>query len=125
MIDDRDEKRWADFEALGEEQVRKNLGKGIYGEERQRLALQWIETRKSVDSDISRRETLALAKEANNLASSANKAASESNFIAREAANSARESADAARNNNIIATAALIAAIVAIALSIIGLFLKR
>lgn len=115
---------WHEFDALGEEEVRKRLGAHMFSEDKERLARQWIEYRESLDSSEARRRTLALATEANDLARSANEAASKFNSIALAAAASASLSAEAARTNNIIATLALIAAVIAIALSIIGLFLK-
>jgi CHASE3 domain sensor protein len=116
--------RWEEFETLGETEVRKRLGAHMFGEDKERLAHQWIEYRRSMESSEARRRTLALATEANDLARSANVAASDSVTIARSAADSASRSAAAARNNNIIATLALIAAAISIALSIISLFLK-
>jgi hypothetical protein len=118
------EAQWKEFEALGVEVVRKRLAARYFSEEKERLAIQWIEHLSSLDSSDARRRTLALATEANDLARSANDAASEANTVARAAAASASLSADAARTNNIIATLALIAAVIAIALSIIGVFLK-
>jgi len=119
------EARWEEFEAFGEEEVRKRLGAHMFSEDKERLARQWIEYRGSLDSSEARRRTLALASEANDLARKANTVASESNVIALSAAASASRSAEAARNNNKIATVALIAAIISIVLSIIVLFLKN
>jgi hypothetical protein len=124
-LGDKIEARWQEFEELGEAEVRKRIGSGIFGPQKARLANQWIESRGSAESSEARRHALAVANEANSLARSANEAAVEANSIARKAADSASLSAEAARNNNRIATAALIAATIAIALSIIGLFLKK
>jgi hypothetical protein len=119
------ESQWQEFEVIGEEKVRKNIGLHVYGDQRLRLANQWLAFRESSDSSEQRRKTLALAQEANDLARSASEAASESNSIARRAADSASLSAAAARTNNIIATLALIAATIAIAFSIIGMFIGK
>jgi len=123
-VSDPREMRWREFESLGEEEIRKRIGAHQYGDAKERLAIQWLEYRESLDSSEVRRRTLAVATEANDLARSANDAASEANVIALTAAASASLSAAAARTNNIIATLALIAAAIAIALSIIGMFLK-
>jgi hypothetical protein len=117
--------RWNEFELLGEIEVRKRLAGHFWSEDKDALARQWLEYLDSYGSADSRRQTLAIARDANELARSANAAALESNSIARAAADSASLSAAAARTNNIIATLALIAAAIAIALSIIGIFLKR
>jgi hypothetical protein len=93
-MNDPHETRWKEFETLGEEEVRKRLGAHMFGEDKERLARQWIEYRDSLDSSAARLRTLALATEANDLARSANAAASESNVIARSAADSASRSAD-------------------------------
>ena len=116
---------WAEFDRIGQEQVRKNIASHVYGELRLYLANQWLDFRDSVESSEDRRRTFMLASDANDLARLANEAASESNSIARAAADSAKRSADAARTNNIIATLALIAAVIAIALSIIGIFIRK
>jgi hypothetical protein len=113
-MDGPTEIRWKEFEDLGEDEVRKRLAASIWGEDKARLARQWLEFRET-----------ALAREANDLARSANTAALEANSIARDAAASARQSVEAARTNNIIATLALCGAGIAIAISIIGLFLHR
>jgi hypothetical protein len=86
------------FETLGEEGVRKNLANHIWPEDIERLARQWLQS-----GEAAKRETLALAKEANDLAKEAN---------------------NIARKNNVIATLALFGAGIAITISIIGLFLK-
>jgi len=92
---------WIEFDALGEEEVRKRLGAVVWDSYKQVAARQWLEAREAAKSAESRRETLALAKEANDLARSAN---------------------DVARKNNIIATLALVVAAIALAVSI---FVKR
>jgi hypothetical protein len=89
-----------EFEELGEETVHKRLAAHIWGEDKERLARQWLELRST-----------SLAREASDLARRANDAAREANIIAR--------------TNNIIAMFALGTAVIAIAVSIIGLFLKR
>lgn len=104
--------RWQEFEELGEVEVRKRLAAHIWGEEKEALAHQWLEFRESSNSSEVRRQTLAVAREANDLARAANNSALEANAIARDSASSAKRSAKAARNSNIIAMAALIAAII-------------
>ena len=89
-----------EFEGLGEEEVRKRLSASIWGEDKARLARQWLEDRET-----------SLARDANDLARRANDAAKEAN--------------DIARRNNFIAMLALFGAGIAITVSIIGLFLKR
>lgn len=119
------EDRWRQFESLGEEGVRKALAENLWGEEKVALALQWLELRELSNSAEDRRQTLAIASDANDLARSANAAALEANSIARASSDSAKRSADAARTSNMIATLALIAAVIAIALSIISIFLHH
>jgi hypothetical protein len=76
------------------------LAQHIWGEEKERLARQWLELRET-----------SLVREANDLARKANDVAKEAN--------------DIARRNNFIAMLALFGAGIAITVSIIGLFLKR
>ena len=99
MADDVQDVRWKEFEDLGEEDVRKRLGMHIWGEDKERLARQWLELRET-----------SVAREANDLARRANDVAEKANDIARK--------------NNLIATFALFGAGIAITISIIGLFLK-
>jgi hypothetical protein len=99
MTDDVQDVRWKEFEELGEEEIRKRLAQHIWGEDKERLARQWLELRST-----------SLAREANDLAKRANDVAKEAN--------------DIARTNNIIATLALVGAGFAITVSIIGLFLN-
>ena len=94
---------WKEFEDLGEEEVRKRLGMHTWLEDKEKLARQWLQSGDTAKAAENRRDTLALAKEANDLAKEAN---------------------DVARQNNTIATLALIVGVIALALSIIGLFLK-
>jgi hypothetical protein len=96
MVDDG----WKEFEDLGEEDVRKRLGRRIWTEDKERSARLWLEFRET-----------RLAREANDLAKRANDVAQQANELVR--------------TNNIIATIALIGAGIAIAVSILGLFLKR
>jgi hypothetical protein len=99
MTDDVQDVRWKEFEELGEEDVRKRPSAHIWGEDKERLARQWLELRET-----------SLAREANDLAKKANDAAKEAN--------------DIARTNNIIATLAPVGAGFSITVSIIGLFLS-
>jgi hypothetical protein len=100
MAEDVQDVRWKEFEELGEEEVRKRLGAHIWGEDKERLARQWLDLRST-----------SLAREANDLA--------------RRANDVAREANDIARRNNFIAALALFGAAIAITISILGLFLKR
>ena len=106
MADDLQDVWLREFALLGEEQVRTRLAKHIWGEDKERLAHQWLE-----------HQTTSLAREANDLAKKANDAAKEANDIARNAN-------DIARTNNIIATLALVGAGFSLTISIIGLFLS-
>ena len=110
MTDDGQDVWWKEFEQLGEEEVRKHLRAHIWGEEKERLAFQWLELGEAAKALENRRKTLALVREVNDLARRANDVAKEAN--------------DTARTNNIIATFALFLAGIAIGVSIIGLFLK-
>lgn len=103
---------------LGEVEVRKNLAKHVYGEDRQRLALQWLAHQESLRASQASAETVSEARNSNALAREANTLASNANDIALRALT-------ASQANNNIAVAALIAAIVAIAASIIGIFIHR
>jgi hypothetical protein len=94
---------WKEFDALGEDDVRKRVGAIVWDGMKQVAARQWLEAREAAKAAESRRETVALAKEANDLAKRAN---------------------DLARSNNFIAGLALFGAAIAITVSIIGLFLK-
>jgi hypothetical protein len=94
---------WKEFDALGEDDVRKRLGAVVWDGTKQVAARQWLEAREAAKGAESRRETLALAKEANDLA---------------------REANDVARRNNFIAALALFGAGIAIAVSVVGLFVK-
>jgi hypothetical protein len=91
---------WKEFEDLGEDDVRKRLGRHIWDVEKERSARLWLEAREKY-----------LAREANDLAKRANDVAQRAN--------------DLVRTNNVIATFALVGAGIAIAISILGLFLKR
>ena len=93
-----------EFVDLGDEEVRKRLAMHIWLEDKERLARQWLQSGEAERAAENRRETLALAKEANDLAK-------EANYIARR--------------NNSIAALALIGAAIAIIVSILGIFLKR
>ena len=73
---------WKEFDALGEDDVRKRLGAVVWDGTTQVAARQWLEAREAAKGAESRRETLALAKEANDLARSANVVARQNNIIA-------------------------------------------
>ena len=98
-MDDNTAIQWNEFETLDEEDVRKRLGQHIWSEEKERLARLWLEA-----NSEGRRETLALAKQANHLAKEAN---------------------DIARSTNATARWAVIIAVIAILISLASLFLKR
>jgi hypothetical protein len=87
---------WKEFEGLGEDDVRKRLGAVVWDGHKQVAARQWLEAREAAKAAENRRETLAVAKEANEIA----------------------------RSNKRIAMFALVMAGIAILVSIFGLFLK-
>ena len=120
MSDQRDSE-WAAFDALGIEEIRKRLGARQYGDQREKLAREWLAHHETSQVAFDNAAMLAEAKATNLLAREANLSAVEANEIARAASASAKRSAAAARTNNIIATAALIAAIIAIVVSITGI----
>jgi len=131
-VDEATESRWREFENLGESEVRKRLAGRLWSEEKNALARQWLDLCESSRSSEDRRQTLIVAKEANDLARSANELALEANSLARSAnttaldsSTAANRSADAARTSNIIATLALAAAVIAIAVSTIGIFVHH
>jgi hypothetical protein len=97
MADDVHDVWRREFEDLGEEQVHARLGRHIWGEDKERLARQWLGLRET-----------SLAREANDLAKKANDAAKEAN--------------DLAHRNNIIAALALVVAVIAL---VVSLFLRR
>jgi hypothetical protein len=135
MLDDERDRIWAEFERIGAEEVRKQLGSQIWGENRVLLAREWLTHNDANQSAIDRRKAIAasesavdearkanlLSLEANDLASEANSFARQANETASAAAASARASADAARTNNKIAMAALAVAITATLISIAGI----
>jgi len=82
MAADVHDVRWAEFEALGEIEVRKRLAAHYWSEEKDALARQWLVYRESRESSESNANSLALAREANDFARSANTSASEANAIA-------------------------------------------
>jgi hypothetical protein len=124
-VSDPRDSLWQEFEALGEEEIRRRLAARQYSVTKTHSANQWLEYRESLSSSVSNAQSLALAREANDLARSANATASEANTIARDSASSASLSAKAARRSNIIATAALIAAAISVAASIISMILHK
>jgi hypothetical protein len=110
-LDDETTTQWNEFDGLGDTEVRQCLAKHIWSEPKERLARQWLDVQEAAKSAARGRETLAVAKEANDLARDAYSLATKANALVQ--------------TNNIIATFALIGAGVAIAISIVGLFLKR
>ena len=131
------EKLWADFEKIGIEQVRRNLAGHVYGEERSKAALGWIDHQASKSESLDRASVIALAREANDLAREAIEAAREANRVASDSATSSRAANELARaansrvamaeassdqrtrTSNRIAALALITAIAAAIISII------
>ena len=87
----------SEFEGLGEEEVRKRLAAHVWTASKESQARQWLELKRWSKSSDDTRQTLAIAREAN----------------------------DIARSGNRIATIALVMAAVAIAVSVVSLFLKR
>ncbi len=120
MSEQRDAE-WAAFDALGIEEMRKRLGARQYGDQREKLAREWLAHNEKLQAALDNAAMLAEARSTNLLAREANQASAEANDIARAASASAERSAAAAQTNNKIASAALIAAIIAIVVSIIGL----
>jgi len=106
------EEFWAKLDATGEEQIRLNLGRDVYGMPKAAhhvWATEWLRQHDQARSDASHSEQIDIARSAKDAAWSA--------------ANAAREAAAEAKKANMIATLALIAAIPAIAISIIAIFL--
>jgi len=87
----------SEFDDLGEEEVRRRLAGHVWSASKERLARQWLELREWSTSSADAKQTLAMAKEANDLA----------------------------RSGNTIATVALIMSLIAIAVAVLGIFLKR
>src|SRR5215469_8803786 len=87
---------WNEFEALGEDDVRKRVGAVVWDAHKLVAARQWLEAREKLKGAENRRETLAVAREAN----------------------------DIARSNKRIAMFALIIAAIALLVSIISMVLK-
>jgi hypothetical protein len=118
MIPERDA-QWAEFDAVGTVEIRKRLGVQQYGEQKVRLAREWLAHQESLRSSAENAASLAEARSANELAREANTLALQANSVAETSAASAARSVAKARTSNAIAMAALAAAIIAIVISII------
>lgn len=124
---DERETRWAEFDALGIQEMRKRMGSHVFGEEKMKLSREWIAHQESLRASADSSASLAEARSANELARSANDlaeraidAALQANSIAETSAVSAALSVRKARNTNIIASIAATLAAIAIVVSIIG-----
>lgn len=119
MIGERDA-QWAEFDALGTVEIRKRLGASQYGEQKVKLAREWLAHQESLQSSAENAASLAEARSANELALAANTLALQANSVAEISAASAARSVAKAHTSNIIAAIAALAAVIAIAVSIIG-----
>jgi cytochrome c-type biogenesis protein CcmH/NrfG len=103
MVSDITLQKWrSEFDAMSDDDLRLLAASGRVRERRLDLLFLLIQERERAESEISRSEDLAIAKEANRLAATAN---------------------DKASTANTIATVAVIIASVAIAISIVTAFL--
>jgi hypothetical protein len=118
-MDERDA-RWTEFDALGTVEIRKRLGAQQYGEEKVRLAREWLAHQESLRSSDENAASLAEARSANELAREANTLALQANSVAEISAASAARSVAKAHISNIIAAIAAALAAAAITVSIIG-----
>ena len=73
------------FERDGEDAVRHNLALGRYGEERRRLAQEWIRRKEATRADASNSEQIEIARSAKEAAWEAARAANIANTIAKAA----------------------------------------
>lgn len=105
-----DERYLAEFEVLGEDEVRARYEKGRMNEFKSKLALHWLGERDRRRHDASQAENAALARSAA--------------IAARDQADAALEANRIAEHANTIAARAMKLAIVAIIVSIITLFVK-
>jgi len=94
------EHQWKRFEEAGEETVRRNIAANVYGEDRLKLATQWLDHKAQLRSDDDRRRSSELI--------------CEQMRIAREANTIARTAATAAIAAAVIATVGVIVSIVAL-----------
>lgn len=100
---------FAELEALGEDEVRKNLAsEQVYGAAKRSLATEWVRRKDQEHADALNREQIAVARSAAE--------------AAREAATSARDTAREARTSNKIAIAAVIVAVASMIVAAITLF---
>jgi hypothetical protein len=94
-----------EFEAMGEEGVRQAIALGRqFGEERERIARDWLEKKKRERGEKSQAEQLAIDRAAKD-------AAVDSAASARRSADAAERSANTARGANVIAGIALIVSV--------------
>jgi hypothetical protein len=120
MIPERDA-QWAEFDSLGEVEIRKRLGAQQYGEQRMKLAREWLAHHASLRSSDENAASLAEARAANELAKEANTLALQANSVAEISAASAALSVAKAKTSNIIAIVAAAAAIAAVVISMINI----
>lgn len=124
-----DEKRWKQFDELGDKKVRQNLA--TYGEDRSKLAREWLAIDADRKMESSMAEQLSIARDAKDAAVSAATTAAEALSAARDAASAAQDSAATARLQlktaqaaNTRATIALVVAAVAAIASVIIPFIR-
>jgi hypothetical protein len=104
--------QWRDYEAIGEEQVRKNLSTATYAEQRRKSANAWLLHKASLREAASHLETAASQAEANSIAK-------EASAVASRAAIAAERSATAAESANKRATIAIAISIASIVTTIV------
>jgi hypothetical protein len=115
--------RWADFEQLGERQVRQYLALRVYGEDNVKLAKAWLEYKESLSSAATQAESLALAKAAQSDASRAAAAAERAAVATEEASIAAKRQAEAADRQARAAESANKRATIAIAISVASIII--
>ena len=136
MSDDKDS-LWRKFDQLGEEEVRRSLAAGQYGERKKPQAREWLAYQESTRSAAGRasdlafkaeanessREVISVAREANELARAANATAEDAAASARLTAAEAAAANRQARRANTIAIAAAAIAVISAIVAIIAPFL--
>ncbi len=108
---------WDDFEKLGIEQVRKNLGTNVWDHNKKDVAREWLTFKAQEQAEESERRNEASRSEQMEIARSAKDAA-------WAAADAARDAAKSARTANKTAMIALIIAAASASGTVIGLFFR-
>ena len=109
-MNDAVNRRWADFEALGETAVRQNLSSHVYGEENVKLANGWLAHKSEEAVRAAAMEQMAIARAAN--------------VAAQTSAKAAVDSADAAKSQALISKIALGISLLAIFVTVVGLVIQ-